>query len=173
AGRSQGFPELKSHMPATSQPLTTALTAWLELPRSSWPWPKGRWQTPEMVSRWRRSLRYGDRCTKRSTSVKTACATAVLPTVLPPPFSSIIFDHVYVPASEMPSDTRLFTVNCAELYQMRPSLRSSMVMPANSGNGRLSSYRDSVGLVKRVVPSKPGTWKNGFGSSSLQNAGFP
>src|SRR5206468_1748612 len=68
---------------------------------------------------------------------------------------------------------RLLTRNCAELYQMRPSLRSSIVMPPNSGNGRLNSYRDNVGLVNREVPSNPGTWKNGFGSSSLQNETCP
>ena len=30
------------------------------------------------------------------------------------------------------------------------------VMPVNAGNGRFNSKRESVGLVKRVVPSKPG-----------------
>src|SRR6267378_1511372 len=68
---------------------------------------------------------------------------------------------------------RLFTTSCAELYQMRPSLRSNIVMLLNCGNGRLNSYRDSVGLVNRAVPSKPGTWKNGLGISSLQIATLP
>ena len=40
--------------------------------------------------------------------------------------------------------------------------------PANAGNGRFSSKRESVGFVKRVVPSKPATPKNGFGISSSQ-----
>src|SRR6266851_4719376 len=98
---------------------------------------------------------------------------AVPPMSLPPPFCSIILDSVYVPARVRPIAIRLFTTSCAELYQMRPSLRSNIVILVNSGNGRLNSYRDSVGLVNRAVPSKPGTWKNGLGSSSLQNATLP
>ncbi len=73
----------------------------------------------------------------------------------------------------MPLDIRLLTINWAELYQMRPSFRSSSVICVNCGNGRLNSYRDSVGLVNRFVPSNPATPKNGFGSSSLQNATEP
>jgi MFS family permease len=38
-------------------------------------------------------------------------------------------------------------------------------MPVNAGNGRFSSNRDRVAFVNRVVPSKPATPKNGFGSS--------
>ena len=45
--------------------------------------------------------------------------------------------------------------------------------PANAGNGRFSSKRESVGFVNRVVPSKPATPKNGFGSSSSQKLRLP
>ena len=38
----------------------------------------------------------------RSTSVIVGFVVPVLPSVLPPPFSSIIFDKVYVPLSVMP-----------------------------------------------------------------------
>ena len=47
------------------------------------------------------------------------------------------------------------------------------VMPVNAGNGRFSSNRESVWFVNRVVPSKPATPKNGFGSSSSQNERLP
>ena len=69
---------------------------------------------------------------------------------------------------------------------MLPSLRSVMFMqlpdcrtadpgaqPENAGNGRDSSKRESVGLVNRVVPSNPGTRKNGLGSSWSQNDRLP
>ena len=45
--------------------------------------------------------------------------------------------------------------------------------PANAGNGRFSSKRESVWFVKRVVPSKPATPRNGFGSNSSQNERLP
>ena len=45
--------------------------------------------------------------------------------------------------------------------------------PPNAGNGRLSSNRESVGFVKRVVPSNPATPKNGFGSGWSQNVRLP
>ena len=53
---------------------------------------------------------------------------------------------------------------------MWPSLRSFIEKLVNALNGRVSSKRESVGLVNRLVPSKPGTPKNGFGSSWSQNA---
>src|SRR6267378_514889 len=123
--------------------------------------------------RCRRSASNGERCTTRSVSTIRGLTLLLPPIWLLPPFSSIIFDQVYVLARLTPPDIRLFTTSCAELYQMRPSFRSSIVIEPNCGNGRFNSYRDSVGLVKRAVPSKPGTWKNGFARSSLQNVGSP
>ena len=83
---------------------------------------------------------------------------------------------MYVALRVTPFAHRLFATNCAESYHRWPSLRSNIVKqllvgllagvhPLNSGNGRLNSNRDNVALVKRVVPSKPGTLKNGFVSS--------
>ncbi len=47
------------------------------------------------------------------------------------------------------------------------------VMPLNAGKGRFNSKRDSVGLLKRVVPSNPGTRWNGLGSSWSQKLRLP
>ena len=52
-------------------------------------------------------------------------------------------------------------------------LVGSCVMPLNAGNGRFNSNRDNVALVNRVVPSKPGTLKNGFGQQLVAERAAP
>ena len=66
---------------------------------------------------------------------------------------------------------RLFATNCIESYCMLPRFSWFLLNPVNAGNGRLNSNRARVGLVNRVVPSKPGAHaKNGFGTSSIAQA---
>ena len=60
---------------------------------------------------------------------------------------------------------RLFATNCAESYFMVPRFCWFWLKLVNAGNGRLSSNRERVWLVNRVVPSNPGTWKKGLAIS--------
>ena len=48
-----------------------------------------------------------------------------------------------------------------------------MLQPLNAGNGRASSNRERVGLVNRVVPSKPATLKYGLVTCWSQRLRLP
>ena len=83
-----------------------------------------------------------------------------------------------------PFAQRLLATNCIESYFIVPRLMlfvarqfvglpTATLQPLNAGNGRDSSKRDSVALVKRAVPSKPGTLKNGLGCSVSQRERLP
>src|SRR5262245_32422850 len=105
-----------------------------------------------------------------------------MPVVVFAPSSVHRGTHVYPMLTVTPFAQRLLPTNCSESYFIEPRLMLFVLkqfvsvptlQPLNAGNGRDSSKRDSCELVKRVVPSKPGTLKNGFVSSWSQRERLP